>query len=537
MNMLKVMIVDDEPYILQGLQFLIDWNSEGFEIDALMSNGKEALDYLANHKIDLIISDIKMPVMNGLDLLEEINRQHLSDAKFILLTGYDEFSYVQRAIRNDCMDYILKPVSKEDLLDLLRRVANLNEKKEKDRLSQRSMEDAYLATNLMSIIKGKFDETNIDYVTNHLQLTGGLRFVDIEMVTESGSEEEDDYDLRMLQKQMFQACKEILKENDSHFIFDVSYDKDNYDVGLIYCENMATRRDMTEREFFEMFLKRLEVLFAKPVRIMCGKTVPDVSSLSKSYSSCIRISSIIGFHMQKNLYFYEEDIQFSQSGIVLCKNSLDEVISAIQSNNVDSIKKAVCDLYEEMNVSGANSHVIDLNINYLLFQLIHLATEQDDNINQEEVIQYISEKSFEDSFKRGSRQHMERFAIEYAEYLNGLRKNVSRGILSFIETEIRDHYAENISLRYLGEKYFINSSYLGQIFRKKYNQSFKDYLTTYRIHEAAKQLISTNKKINQIAADVGYKDCDYFIRKFIETMGCTPSKYRKTHSAENSQMS
>lgn len=108
MNMLKVMIVDDEPYILQGLQFLIDWNSEGFEIDALMSNGKEALDYLANHKIDLIISDIKMPVMNGLDLLEEINRQHLSDAKFILLTGYDEFSYVQRAIRNDCMDYILK---------------------------------------------------------------------------------------------------------------------------------------------------------------------------------------------------------------------------------------------------------------------------------------------------------------------------------------------------------------------------------------------------------------------------------------------
>ena len=185
-----------------------------------------------------------------------------------------------------------------------------------------------------------------------------------------------------------------------------------------------------------------------------------------------------------------------------------------------------------MDISGQTSNVIDLNINYLLFQLIHLASEQDDNINQEEVIQYISEQSVEKSIKRGSRQHMERFAIEYADYLNGLRKNVSRGILSYIEADIRDHYAENISLRNLGEKYFINSSYLGQIFRKKYKQSFKDYLTTYRINEAARQLVNSDKKINQIAADVGYRDCDYFIRKFIETMGCTPSKYRKTHAEE-----
>ena len=216
--------------------------------------------------------------------------------------------------------------------------------------------------------------------------------------------------------------------------------------------------------------------------------------------------------------------------MVLCKNGLDEVISAIQTNNEELIRKAVSDLYDEMNVSGENNNIIDLNINYLLFQLIHLASEQDDNVNQEEVIQYISEISFEKSINRGSRQHIERFAIEYAAYLNGLRKNVSRGILSDIEAEIRDHYAENISLRNLGEKYYINSSYLGQIFRKKYNQSFKDYLTNYRINEAARQLISTDKKINQIAADVGYRDCDYFIRKFIETQGCTPSKYRKNHS-------
>jgi len=164
-----------------------------------------------------------------------------------------------------------------------------------------------------------------------------------------------------------------------------------------------------------------------------------------------------------------------------------------------------------------------------LFQLIHLASELDDTVNQEEVIQYISEKTSDKAFRRGSHEHMKKFCIEYAVYLSDLRKSISRGILSVVEAEIKKNYADNISLKDLGDKYHINSSYLGQVFRKNYGMSFKNYLTNYRIKEAARQIINTDKKINRIAEDVGYKDSDYFIRKFIEIMGCTPSKYRKTN--------
>lgn len=129
--------------------------------------------------------------------------------------------------------------------------------------------------------------------------------------------------------------------------------------------------------------------------------------------------------------------------------------------------------------------------------------------------------------KRGSSTHLTAFALEYAEYLSQLRKNMSSGVLLEIEKEIEARYAENLSLRELGKKYFINSSYLGQVFRKKYGKSFKDYLSDYRINEAAYMLIKTDKKINMIAEEVGYRDSDYFIRKFIEIKGCTPSKYRK----------
>ena len=528
--MLKVLLVDDEPFILQGLQILVDWEKEGYEIVAALSNGKEALDYLRSHEVDLIISDIQMPVMTGLELLETIQKEKISNARFAILTGYDDFSYAQRALKYNSMDYILKPVQKKDILALLRNVSNLDkEVKEKEEARQK-MEDAYLARNVIALIKGKYDENNLDYVKTHMQLSGGIRYVDIELIGELRESDEDDYDMRGLQHQLFTACREVQKENVNHFVFDVSYDESSYDIGFIYCDNMATRNDMSDLVFLEAMTKKIEAIIFKSIRMICGKKVNDISQIAKSYSSCRMLNSIKGFHNEKKVYIYEDEVQIEQKSAYLCKKSLDDCIAAIEKNEKEQIEKSVEKLYDEMYNTGDNYNLVNLNINYLLFQLIHLATEQDDNVNQEEVIQYISENSFEETLTRGSSQHLKNFALQYADYLMSLRKNVSRGILSNIEKDINEHYAENISLRNLGEKYYMNSSYLGQVFRKKYNISFKDYLTNIRINEAAKQLIMTDKKINQISEEVGYMDCDYFIRKFIEIKGCTPSKYRKNNN-------
>ena len=123
--MLKVMIVDDEPYILQGLQLLIDWNHEGFEIDALMSNGKEALDYLADHKIDLIISDIKMPVMNGLEATKAIRRLDSEYARSvpIIAMSADAFSEnVTECLQAGMNGHIAKPIDLKLVLNEIRKI-------------------------------------------------------------------------------------------------------------------------------------------------------------------------------------------------------------------------------------------------------------------------------------------------------------------------------------------------------------------------------------------------------------------------------
>ena len=191
------------------------------------------------------------------------------------------------------------------------------------------------------------------------------------------------------------------------------------------------------------------------------------------------------------------------------------------------IRSAVDQFYEEMGQRGVHGEAMTLNINYLLFQLIHLASEQDDEVNQEEILRLISESSFETGTMRGSKTHLMRFACEYGDYLSQLRKNVSRGVLGNVEKEIKEHYADNLTLKGLSEKYYVNSAYLGQLFRKKYGQSFKDYLNNYRMDQAVDLLLHSDKKIIQVAEEVGYHDLDYFVNRFIQVKGCTPAKFRK----------
>ncbi len=375
---MKVLFVDDEPIITQGLRVLIDWENEGFEIAGSVQNGNEALKFLKKEPVDLVLTDIRMPECSGLELLETVKDQGISEAYFIIMSGYDDFSYAQQAIRAGCLDYILKPVDADELLKIVRKVRSLEEARKEDEERRSRMEHAYLDRNMITRLIGTYDNGN-------------------------------------------------------------------------------------------------------PAK-----------------------------------------------SVIICKDNLDGLTAAIEENDHEKIEKFVYAFYRETKEKNLTEEEINFNISYLLFQLIHIASEQDDEVNHEEIMRFIGESSFEESIIKGS-AYMCRFCLEYAEYVSQLRKSAARGILQDVEREIKAHYAENISLRELSQKFYLNSAYLGQIFKKKYGQSFKDYLTDYRIKEAARMLARTDLKIIRIAEDVGYKDSDYFVQKFIERMGCTPSKYRRDH--------
>ena len=525
--MRKVLLIDDEPYILQGLKNLIDWNAEGFEVIKTCSNGLEAYEYLKDNRVDVIFADIKMPEMTGIELLQRIREEEISDAFFIILTGFKDFTYIQTALRYECMEYMLKPVEMTELKGVLRKIAKQSDNRDEEEQSRMSMEQAYLARNLIALLFGKFDESNITYVKNHLHLSDEIRYVDLELSgTNDTPEEAEEGEIRGLQRQVFSAVRDYLKEEKDHCIFDVSQDDKCYDIGLIYCDFITSKREMSINDFLEKIRSYVLAETGCEITVFVGKTVPKIDQISKSYTSACILKSLEAFRGKKNIYYYDDETSYDSNAVVIHKNKIDELLSSIMSDNTEEICNSVDNLYSELNkIESAQTK--RLNINYLLFQLIHVATELDSGLDQQEILRFIAEHSSEEDIIRGSKKHMDAFCCDYAHYLSQLRKNISGGVLLEIDKEVRDNYAGNLTLRDLGKKYFINSSYLGQMFQKKHGQTFKDYLTSYRISQAEALLMNTELRIVEIAEKVGYKDTDYFIKKFIEANGCTPSKYRK----------
>lgn len=382
--MLRVLLVDDEPFILQGLAMMIDWQGEGFEIIGKVSNAKDALEVLRKENPHLVIADIKMPEMTGLEFLEKVRREKLSDAYFVILSGYSDFDYVHTALLNECLDYMLKPVNREELLMILGRVRTLYEQSEKKRRDDPKKEKNIEALMMQFFLGFEIDERDA-------------------------------------------------QENPT-------------DWGL------------TD--------KRVE------------------------------------------------------------KHKINELIHAIAMNDGEVIETGTRQLLEDLE--RMDERVITMVVNYLMFELIHLAYEQDKNVNQQEVFRFIGNSMFEQLNPEGTDTGMIRLFSEYGNYLAQLRGNQSKGgVLGQIETDLRENFRENLTLKDLSKKYYVNAAYLGQIFKKQYGESFKDYLNRIRIEEAAELLLKTDKKVYEIAEEVGYRDLDYFINKFIGMKGCTPAKFRK----------
>lgn len=523
--MLKVLLVDDESVIAQGLEVLIDWNAEGYEIAAVCSNGQEALDYLRQNAVDLVIADVMMPVMTGLELLEAVKQENISEAGFVILSGYSEFAFAQQALRFGCIDYLLKPIERDDLLTILHKFSHMSENAKRDQ----QYEQAYLTRKLISLLYGKSMETDMTYIRANMRLSAGVRYIEIE-TTGVGDPDKEEADMRALREQIYHNCCQILQEDSNHCVLEISHHRLHYAAGFIYCDYMAQERNLTETQYIQLIHRHVGISLQREIRLLVGKKVPDIEMIAQSYESVGTLKNLEAFRSQQPIYFYEHELQAHEEKAVLCKRELDALVEVIELGDHNRIETCVEALFSQMQSRGIRRKVINVNFNYLLFRLIHLASNMDSEADHEEILQLISTSAVEQGFLRGSSLHLSRFACDYSDYLAQLQRSESSGILRDVEREIRENFAENLTLQDLGKKYFINSSYLGQIFKKAYGQSFKNYLTLQRITEASRLLISTDKKIGDIAEAVGYKDIDYFISKFIQIKGCTPSRFRRNRT-------
>ncbi len=528
--MLKVLLIDDEPFIRKGLINLIDWETEGYHIAGEASNGYDAIELLRHNNYDLIISDIKMPGMDGIELITYVRDHKLSDAKFVFLSGYYDFKYAKTAIHNGCHDYLLKPIQKEELLTMIREIMNEYQKEIGQEKKDRDCKKAFLDRNLLAIIYGKYDSVNLKCVQENIRISAPITYIHCELSLNDENFltlEEDKR--REQQRKLYNYARLLLKNHADRIIYDTAKQMDCYEIGIIFSKDMMQEGNSLQEEWLRWLLRELSERIGYEVVACKGSEVNEIQALSESYREAI---------MLRSFRFYKKHDNLAQSGFKKFTESksiideefkvqLDELIHVIEINERFKIKEYSKSIYLRLMDRNNNYETIEWYIQYLLYRLIGLSYKQEVDINQEEIMHYIRESVFGSESSNENGLKFQQFVEEYSNYLRQVRQNSSTGTINLIEAQIRENYAENLSLKTLGEKYCINSVYLGQLFKKQYGCSFKEYLNNIRVKKAAEMLLNTDKKVYEVAFDIGYKDADYFVNRFEEIYGVTPARFRK----------
>jgi len=504
--MYKVLIAEDEGLILEGISKIIDWDKLGLQVVHMVRNGMEAVTKLEEEPVDIIITDINMPVMDGLELLTEVRKKD-KRMRCVILSGYDEFQYARRAIRLDVENYILKPINEVELENILTEA--VGKLKKIDHGEKRSI---ISKQKLLRFLSGEMKEGSTDYFKElgiHMDKPYGVA-ANIKIKQKNIKEEK--------MADILSYLKEECKKHDMHFF---NYAKD--EIILLFFTDTAEEACLMS--YFSQLQDKIEAFFEVLTFFTVSSLFTELNNLRPAlkeirklqkyimfagYSSCIDKSYVSG-RKSKNIALDEGYLQ----KMILAKDRLavNAYIEDLFVNNI-AIEQVTSDVIYHLSIKLALALQNIINE----FKL----TKKNKLKNLAEVIEELFRadelSDIKGIFLLEIIEIMECINIEDSQYTP-----VVRQILSDVE----HNYREDMNLKTLANAYNMNTSYLGQLFQKEVGCSFSQYVTNIKNSKAKDLILKTNMKINDIAKEVGYTDASYFYRKFKQCYGTSPASLRE----------
>lgn len=502
--MYKVLIAEDEDIILEGIKRIIDWDELGLKVVWLAHNGQEALQMIKEESVDIIITDINMPVMSGLELLSQV-RSSDNRTRFIILSGYDDFSYAQKAIPLTVENYILKPINEEKLFEVLNQTVH--------KLASIDNKSKYTLTarqKLLSILTNPFEENN-----ENLSIECGIqiekKFAVIANVKLKPREREEDIE------KMIDFLEELREELELQLLV---YDKDEF---IIIHQSNQLDCDVA-KSIMEQVQYQIEVNFEIPTFITISTVFEGLHGISEAFQETKRLQKyliIAGYGNSIDRRYCSgrqmKEINVDDNLInklILAKDraGISQYIDELFRNNIDK-EKMTSDAVYHLAIKLA----ISLQRVISEFQL-----SQHQIKNLVEVIEELFQADNLSDIKSF-------FLIETMEIMDCIKIGDSQytPVVKQILSDLEKSYQEEINLKVLAQKYCMNTSYLGQIFQKEVGVSFSQYVTNRKNSKAKYLILNTNMKINDIAKEVGYPDVSYFYRKFKLAYGTSPASLRE----------
>jgi two-component system response regulator YesN len=539
--MYKVIIVDDEAVVRIGLKNTINWNEHGFELVGDYANGREAWEAVEKHKPELVISDISMPFMDGLELAGLISAQ-FPYIKMIILTGFDEFEYAQQAIRLKVSDFILKPITAREIRSLLDRV-----KAEMDEETKHREDLGRLNSQLsqsLPLLKERFLERLVAVGLSKAEIeerfayfglppASPLYLVLIVDIDDFGDRELNSYehDVEFLRFAAFDIFKEML-EGDNVMLFRTREERmvaiisGQENESLLY--EQAFSRAEEVRYQIEKYLKFT-------VTIGIGRACSYVEQLPLSYKSALSVLDY-RFLLGKNRVLSILDME-GKPTIPLPPN-LDwdrKLASAVKTGSLQDAYQLI-----ENGVAELKTSLAPIEACFLQMQKVVLALMN----SIQELVVHDQEASFDRQMKL-----MDVYSFKTLDEIEIWLKEVVRSVMTTI-AESRSHFTnmqihraveyidtnyanDKMSLQDLCRHVLMSTSYFSLVFKQHTGETFIEYLTGVRIATAKELLHNTTLKFYEIAEQVGYKDPNYFSILFKKHTGMTPKDYREKQVKES----
>lgn len=502
----KILIVDDEFIIRQGIRHMMDWEAQGFQVVGEASNGKEALELMEKFHPHIVLCDIAMPIMNGLDFVRVVHRKY-PETRVLVLSGHDRFEYVRQALLNGAVDYILKPtLSPDELSRILEKIVSGI-----PGMQFRKKTFSTLENRMESFLKGRDKELKIQEF-NEIFPHSCYRIVGIPLRV-TGT--------RDFSQIIYEKTEEFLKTNGpgNHLKFLCTPEF------LCIVFNYPLKDEKQFSTVIQELAEQLNMIHGQILAVM-GRSRKRLEDLKKDFSNPGFLEAEVFYH--KGIHFCEiqemdrenqiQKFDFRRFSIAVANENYIEAAEMFR----EYIHRAVENRMPEFKLKNQTKN--------LLYNLIGNA---DTRIEELEEIRYkyfakIDEVTYKEDFMEVFCEMMDEVLGCFENGEQSYDKNLQE-ILDYIGK----HYQEDLDLSDLANNFNFNYSYISTYFNTKMGENFSEYLNRIRINHACEYLERGGYSIAEISDLVGYSDQSYFSRVFKKISGETPSAYRRGRRLRN----
>ena len=525
--MFKMLIVEDERWEREGLIDFLDWNEMGIEICGVACDGIEGLELVINLQPDIIITDIKMLELDGIEMSKKI-RTIMPYVKIIIITGYDDFKFAQQAIKFNASAYLLKPITKDETIEAIQTVVKECEKEAKVRQSLKAL------VNDNSLISE--DRFKLDLFEGSVELNS----ITIKNINCDIKLKNDDIIAIVIKTNYSEKLELIkLKIKDIEELVDtpsIIVKSETHKLEIFLCLSLEGKSE-------KFLLKKVNQIYKlivdrynnKPI-IGIGSMYKGISYIHKSCNEAMQGVEYKTFWGDTGIIKYDEvqcikkvfsDI--NREYLIQISNVSKQILHNVVYFNSEEVYKLLNELFTYLSVKKGAEWELIYNYFYGLINetsLFHLNLNENLNDVYEDDSLWKKKLSALENIQE-FKDFIFDFYERYFRWTSEKRNNKNERILQKVIQLIEKKYMDEVSLKTISDEVFLSPNYIGNIFKKTAGKSFNSYLSEFRMEKAKEYLKLPDNKVEKVALMVGIYNVSYFCLIFRKTYGLSPGEYQE----------